>query len=264
VHGSMLALKKALTKAAAIDARGDWVGGKLVVVIVGDFLDRGDDEIAIMKLIDSLKKQAEEAGGALHVLNGNHEVANVEGRFMEVSERGFADFAAEVTPAELKLPYALKFKRAHRARAVAFRPGGPRATWLAANPTVLIVGDTVFVHGGVTPEHVEYGLGRINKELKDWMLGKTKKRPDWLLGREGPFWLRDYSKDPDEKDCKRLEKTLKLLGAARMVVGHTIQPHINASCGGKVWKIDTGMNPVWFKGPIEVLEIKGDKVSPLR
>jgi hypothetical protein len=49
-----------------------------------------------------------------------------------------------------------------------------------------------------------------------------------------------------------------------MVVGHTIQDHINSACDGQVWRIDTGMNPTHFNGPIEVLEIRGDEVAPIR
>ncbi len=39
------------------------------------------------------------------------------------------------------------------ARAALFSPGGPMALELACNPTVLIVNDTIFCHGGLLPEH---------------------------------------------------------------------------------------------------------------
>jgi hypothetical protein len=57
-------------------------------------------------------------------------------------------------------------------RRAALRPGGPIATrFFAPHPTVLQVGSTVFVHGGVLPAHVEYGLERINAETQRWLLG---------------------------------------------------------------------------------------------
>lgn len=37
---------------------------------------------------------------------------------------------------------------------------------LSRNPTVLIVNDTVFAHGGLLPEHINYGLQRINREVR--------------------------------------------------------------------------------------------------
>lgn len=46
---------------------------------VGDQLDRGDSEIRILLLLERLQKEAAAAGGALHVINGNHETMNVMG-----------------------------------------------------------------------------------------------------------------------------------------------------------------------------------------
>lgn len=46
---------------------------------VGDQLDRGDNELRILLLLERLQKEAVAAGGALHVLNGNHETMNVMG-----------------------------------------------------------------------------------------------------------------------------------------------------------------------------------------
>lgn len=39
---------------------------------VGDILDRGDQELPILYFLERLQHQAAAAGGALHVLNGNH------------------------------------------------------------------------------------------------------------------------------------------------------------------------------------------------
>jgi hypothetical protein len=48
-----------------------------------------------------------------------------------------------------------------------------------------------------------------------------------------------------------------------MVVGHTVQPHVDSDCDGKLWRIDVGMTKV-FGGPVEVLELTsgGAKVIP--
>lgn len=42
---------------------------------------------------------------------------------------------------------------------------------LSKNPTVLIVNDSVFAHGGLLPGHVKYGLARLNGEVAAWMRG---------------------------------------------------------------------------------------------
>lgn len=41
-------------------------------------------------------------------------------------------------------------------RVALFSPGGMIAQELAKNPTVLIVNDTVFAHGGLLPTHGQY------------------------------------------------------------------------------------------------------------
>lgn len=42
-----------------------------------------------------------------------------------------------------------------KVRYAVYRPGGPMAMDLSQNPTVLVVNDTAFVHGGLLPAHGE-------------------------------------------------------------------------------------------------------------
>lgn len=58
-----------------------WIGGDTIIVQVGDVLDRGDAEIATIMLLRQLHRQAQDEGGAVHILNGNHESLNVCGDF---------------------------------------------------------------------------------------------------------------------------------------------------------------------------------------
>jgi hypothetical protein len=48
---------------------------------VGDILDRGDEELQLLFMLERLQLQAAAAGGALWVLNGNHEMMNAAGNF---------------------------------------------------------------------------------------------------------------------------------------------------------------------------------------
>jgi len=47
----------------------------------------------------------------------------------------------------------VSFTMQARARLALFSPGAPLARKLAQNPTVLLVNDTVFAHGGLLPVH---------------------------------------------------------------------------------------------------------------
>jgi hypothetical protein len=246
LHGDLAATRAALQLAGAIDASDAWIGGELVLVQTGDVLDRGDDDRVILDLLERLRAAAEQAGGALLELSGNHEIMNVQLNFSYVTAGGFTAFESSA------------------GRALAFQPGGAYAARLARDPIVIKVGDTVFVHGGVLPKHVVYGLDRMNAEVRSWMLGEIAAPPAIILEGDGLLWTRLYSSAPELADCEQLEEALAMLGARRMVVGHTPQlSGISAACDERVWRIDTGMSR-FYGGPIEVLELQDDAVRVLR
>ena len=263
LHGDLAATRAALRLAGAIDDADRWIGGDLVVVQTGDQLDRGDDERAILDLLDRLRGEAAAAGGAVHVLNGNHELMNVAGDLRYVTAGGLLDFQ-DVPGLDLAAPAAQGVPPAVRARFLAFAPGGPYARRLAERNVVQIVGDTVFVHGGVLPEHVRYGLDRINREVQAWLRGDGEVPVAVALDEQSPVWTRLYSDNPGEAACRALGDALAAIPAARMVVGHTVHRQgITSACDGKVWMIDVGM-AAYYGGRPEVLEIVGDRVTPRR
>lgn len=260
LHGDVQATRAALRLAGALGADDHWAGGKLVVVQTGDQLDRGDDEPDILDLLERLSTEAAAAGGALHALNGNHEVMNVQGDFRYVTPDGFRDYpktdsagvyegALERLPAE------------QRGRAAAFLPGQTVAKRLAKRPSIIQVGENVFVHGGLLARHVRHGLGKINREIQSWMAAPSSRNaPSIATDQRGPLWLRVHSDGvPTASACKDLETALAWLSAKRLVVGHTVQKHgINSACQGRVWRIDVGLSR-HYGNPPSVLEIAGDK-----
>ncbi len=263
LHGDLEATRRVLRLAGAIDERDAWIGGDLVLVQTGDQLDRGDDELEILDLLDRLAKEAAAAGGAVNVLNGNHELMNVRGDVRYVTLDGFADFLDEPVPG-LAGAQPATVVAAVLARIKAFKPGGPQARRLATRNVVAVVGSTVFVHGGVLPKVAEYGVERLNQESREWLRGQRRCPPEPLLDAEGPVWSRHYSEDTGEDDCRLLAETLEQLGSSRMVVGHTEQKDgITSGCDGRVWRIDVGMSR-HYGGTPAALEIVGDQVRVLR
>ena len=263
IHGDLEAARAALRLGGAIDDKDHWVGGPLVVVQTGDLLDRGDGERAIVDLFDRLEVEAKAAGGAVISLNGNHEIMNVQLDFRYVTEGGFHDFAA-VPGASLLDPHLVNIPEPARPRAAAFAPGAPYAKRLARRDTIALVGDTLFVHGGVLPKHIKYGLARINREISAWMSGERPAPPSIAIAEDGPIWARRYSAAPDAEDCKVLGEALSGVSAKRMVVGHTVQRGgISSACDDRVWRVDVGLSR-YYGGETEVLEIVGDEVKKLR
>lgn len=265
VHGDRTAAVAALRLAGAIDAAERWVGGTLVVVQTGDQLDRGDDEREILELFERLAAEAKAAGGAFHVLNGNHELMNVLGDFRYVTPGGFDDFK-ELPGIALDQPPWTSWPAEHRGRAAAFFPGGPYAKRIAERPLVLVVGDTVFVHGGIRPE-IAGEIDQLNRLSRSWLAGELEDpRPAIrrLMALDGPVWTRDFSEpEVTAAQCEELDRSLATLGVARMVVGHTVQPEgVTSACDGKVWRIDVGMAR-HYGGRPQALEIVGTQVRVL-
>lgn len=265
LHGDLEATRRVLRIAGAIDEKDAWVGGDLVLVQTGDQLDRGDDEPEIFDLLDALATQAEAAGGAVHVLNGNHEVMNALGDLRYVTPEGFDDFAS--AGGNAAAPRLAQLPERARPRAAAFAPGGPWAKRLARRNTVVIVGDTVFVHGGVMPRYAGR-IDAINRDARRWLWGLDGDTPPVvgaLMAEDSLVWSRAYSEPTPTADaCAALGEALRTMNATRMVVGHTPQKEgITSACDEKVWRIDVGM-AAHYGGQPQALEITPDGVKILR
>jgi hypothetical protein len=246
LHGDLERTQSALQLAGVLSTDGEhrWVGGTTVLVQVGDVLDRGEDEIAILSLLAWLGKQARSKGGAVFQILGNHETMNVAGDFRYVAPGGFheAELFAEYceqdhggnwdaafeawheASQELKrtreagftswLPMfnPIKIQKGIVARTKLLSPGGPLAMQLASHGVVLKVNDWLFAHGGVLPHHVDYGLERMNREVSLWMKmgnnrwGKPAEMPFVAVkGFDSIVWSRLYSKENFDRPQEKIQ-----------------------------------------------------------
>jgi hypothetical protein len=261
VHGDLDSFRSALRVAGAIDAADHWSGGALWIVQVGDLLDRGEQEDEVLALVSRLEREALAAGGRFIALCGNHELMNVQGDFRYVTPDGFDDFASYAQEAPPALRRA-EIPARMLGRAAAFAPGGPIARELAARNTIVVVGDTVFVHGGLDPSLLARGIDAINRGMRAFLLGEAPL-PSALAGENSPVWHRDFALSDDAETCATLADALSRVGASRMVIGHTVQRDgIGSACDGRVWRVDVGLAR-HYGGPIEVLEIEGERVDVL-
>ncbi|KAK8930937.1 hypothetical protein KSP39_PZI016093 [Platanthera zijinensis] len=286
LHGDLPKSLQALALAGLVDPFSlRWTGGSTVAVQIGDVLDRGSEEIRLLYLLHRIKLESARAGGALLTIHGNHEVMNIEGDFRYVTPGGLQEFKQwgrwfcvglsmkRLCPG-LEIPSRDPFKgiptsfpgvkrefwEGFRARIAALRPAGILSRrFLSDNQAVVVVGDSVFIHGGLLERHVEYGFERINKEARDWIMGLNGRFSPWYLrGRDSVVWLRRFS-DGFNCDCRHLEAVLSMIpGVRRMIMGHTIQAEgINAVCEDRAIRIDVGLSKGCSNGLPEVLEISG-------
>jgi hypothetical protein len=260
LHGDFAATERVLAL-AGLAKNGHWTGGKATLVQVGDVLDRGDGERAILERLERLGQEARAEGGEVIAMNGNHELMNAAGDFRYVTPGGFEAFQG--TDEGRLPPAAARLHTTQRARAAAFAPGGSYARRLAKHPTVAVVGDTVFVHGGLPPEWAG-DLEGLNRDVSRWLAGVDPKGARVVAADDGPVWSRRYAEAPDEAACAEVEQSLAKVGARRMVVGHTVQRSgVTSACDEKVWRIDVGL-AAYYGGKSEALEIRPDGVRVIR
>ena len=216
VHGAYQELVSVLREAAVIDESLHWRGNDTHLVSLGDLLDRGPDSRKVLDLLMRLELEARDAGGAVHVLLGNHEVMNIVGDLRYVSGAEYAAFAGsdddrlreeawqlvhEQEPATLRADFDSMFPGGYFAHRRAFSPTGRYGAWLLMKPFLLTINDTAFVHAGLPEMVARLGLEATNQTLhselaeylRSWRAIETEltlarpvsflERPETVAGR---------------------------------------------------------------------------------
>ncbi|BGP17777.1 hypothetical protein JCM10213v2_005819 [Rhodosporidiobolus nylandii] len=183
IHGDMPHLQRILRRAELVDLKGQWTGGNAVLVQTGDIVDRGKDTIAIYRFMQSLRPQAERAGGGVVSLLGNHEIMNALGDWRYVTKEDIASFGGERNRREAMLTgwigqewrtnYSITARVPYLISS--FPPGVPITTFpttpvgssdrrfvsdpisssSAATNDPFAYAAASFVHGGIMPEYVD-------------------------------------------------------------------------------------------------------------
>jgi len=275
VHGAYDRYVEILQTAGVLDDRRHWSGGRTHFVQLGDIVDRGADSRRVLDLLRSVEDPAKRAGGRVHVLLGNHEVMRMLGDLRYVAPGEYQAFVTgdsvhmrghylEALSAEERAAVAGETPLGLVEMRQAFGRNGDYGRWLRRLDTVIRINDVVFVHGGLSPEVAQTRCHAINetvrKELTD-DIDKTRAAPlkSLVAGENGPLWYRGLSRESDDF-LPKLDEILTLQGARAIVVGHTVQQdgRIQKRLGGKVFALDTGMQPAYVaNGRASALEIKG-------
>ena len=234
-----------------------WTGGSTILVQIGDVLDRGPNELACWQLLAELSRQAHVAGGRVISLYGNHELWTSVGFYQLDQERYFEnldyddgiddhfelyfgdhleqslaetedDWRHSRLLNELVTSGVVLHPRKVAARWAAMEPGGLLAhQFLSKFKIAVQVGETLLVHAGMVPEHLDRfgGITGMNDATRNWILkqvprvGRTSlfippndpearlrtyisSMPDFFMegddNAHSPIWMRDYSDPPDD------------------------------------------------------------------
>lgn len=312
LHGDYEAYQSILIAAGITDKRGRWKGGDTIFVQTGDIPDRGPDSRKIIEHLRKLQKRAEKKGGAVVTLVGNHEAMNMTGDLRYVHAGEYEAFSERNSAARRDLYYSEnretfeKFyleqvdsslsTEAIRERTLetlplgrlehnaAWSAAGEIGEWVAGNPAVALIGDTLFLHGGLSAEYSVFTIDNINGRVSAALLARDESPTSILADPLGPLWYRgniqrdaaaamkdaiaaaadggavEFPTRPSMED--EIEMVLSAYNAARIVVGHTPSlDGIRASLGGRVIQIDTGASS-YYGGVASYLEIiDGDVIA---
>jgi len=228
-HGEYEILLAMLQKQRIVDPRLRWSFGRGHLVILGDVFDRGPNHTEILWLLYALEPQARRAGGAVHLLLGNHETMVLRGdlRYLNGKYSRTAALLGVNSYAQL------------------FDAASVLGQWLRTLPAALKINGLLCVHGGISPALVEQRISLtdinagVRAALADAAPGTQAAagRAEFLMGREGPLWYRGYfaeHADFPTATGEDVDRALQWFGVSHILVGHTIVPTITELYGDKV------------------------------
>lgn len=269
LHGDYDAFTAILKSADLINAKGDWVGGDAVLVQLGDLPDRGPDTRKMIEHLKKLEKQAKRKGGRVVALIGNHEAMNVTGDLRYVTPEEFAAFAdskseklrtahfklnAEalsvyyrkkdpaLTDDDVRAAFDAEFPLGYIEHRLAWSPHGEIGKWVASHDAITKVGDTLFVHGGISAAYASFPMTKINTDVRDAL---NARGGPILEDDAGPLWYRGLASETPEGEID-VAAALAAYDAKRIVIGHT--PHkegVKSYYGGRVIAADTGASKAY-------------------
>lgn len=282
VHGAYDRFVGILRAAGVVDARARWAGGKTHLVQLGDVVDRGPDSRKALDLLRQLERDAPKTGGRVHALLGNHEAMRLLGDFRYTTPGEYAAFATpdSADARERFVTSAPPDRRDALVRELAplgkiemiesFGRTGEYGSFVRRLNAVERINGVLFLHGGISPAVAPLTCAQINarvrRELSDDLL-KTRDAPEKTLAaaEDGPLWYRGLAEESDAF-APTVDEMLAAQHARAIVVGHTVRVNgrIDMRFGGKVFVIDTGMQPAYVAtGAASALEIRGGTISAI-
>jgi len=232
LEGNAGFLEAALPALGITNARGEWDYGDGHLIILGDAVDRGRDVFAVLWRLHDLSLQAQRAGGAVHVVLGNHEQYMLRGN------------GSRAHPEHL---YAL---RQMGESVDAFDDDTVIGAWLRRQPVVARLGTVLFAHGGISPQAASVSADpeHFNATMRAyWTSASAASRLpasalDAVLGLEGLTQFRGYLMAVDGRYPRiarpDLDAILDRFQAERIVVGHTLVDRIRFLHEGRIIAVD--------------------------
>ena len=230
IHGQFDTFIELLKNNEVIDSQGKWAFENGHFVVAGDIFDRGPQVTEVLWFLYDLEKQAENKGGKLHVLLGNHDVMVLNGNLRSVHPK------YTETAKILNKPFNSLFNK-----------GTVLGDWLRTRPVLLNINGVLFTHGGLHPDLVakDLDINQINKAFKQQLIESELDQDRNELGNflhkgHGPIYYRGYFQGELATE-EQIDELLKHFKITNIVVGHTTHRQIETRYNGKVIVIDANM-----------------------
>jgi len=287
LHGDYDAFQALLLQAGLADDKGHWTGGKTVFIQLGDAVDRGARSRDIILELQQLQKEAGSAGGQVIALVGNHEAMNMEGDLRYVTPDDFHAYATrnsealraqtfeankdklatawrkdnpQLTDAEIKARFEEKYPLGYFEQRIAWGPNGEIGRWVVGNPAIAIIGDSLFVHGGISAKYAAMTVQQVNDSVHAALSGTPGADKAILEDEAGPLWYRGLTQDNDSARAD-IAAAFKAYGIKRMIIAHTPSlSGIKVLQDGRVTMIDTGIMHA-YGGKRSFLAIEGGTIT---
>ncbi|MCU0381931.1 MAG: metallophosphoesterase [Chitinophagaceae bacterium] len=243
IEGNFAGFRKLLLAGKVIDENYNWTFGDGHLVLIGDFVDRGDQVTEVLWLIYALEEKARAAGGYVHYVLGNHEIMVMSGDHRYVNPK-YADNAARIGIHLMTL----------------YGADTEIGRWLRTKNVIEKVGGTLYVHGGISRKvnNMDINMSKLNDLARPFYADTTYMYPDaytdTLYQDYGPFWYRGYFVGETATAARVIDSTFEKFRVNKVVVGHTpIRDTVSAWYDGRLINVDTPH----AKGKSEALLVEG-------
>jgi len=203
VHGHLIKLLDLLSESGLIDESHHWSGGDAQLWFMGDFFDRGPHGIGVVDLVMRLQGQADEVGGQVRAILGNHEILFLA--------------AHQFTRPNNK--FQISWKRNGGQNPDMALVTSRQIAWLRNLPALACVADRLFMHADAM-FYLDYGqsIEEVNESIREILRDSQSEDWDRLLD---DFSQRMAFSSPHANGFSNITECLGYYGGSQIVHGHT-------------------------------------------